>query len=327
MSTVRLLEGIGINFYDKNLEAIRLNELEQINYGGQARLYKFRHNGVDYLLKAVFCNDRKIFRAINTIRSKLLKEHDLPATIIRRTLPIGQGCCNASYFDGIGMFKYACLFVFNYLAGKDLNELMPSIRTEFLNDYLKNSSIENFDERKRIAKDIAKILMLLEKNDIVHGDLQDNWMIDESNNVNLIDIEGSGILKGNSWDWAPITEGKAGYLRPGEDKKEGKDWIRKTTLQTDRWIGFTLIFNVLTGIKHPYFFLPISDRTRIIKFINETDPKIKDYKKLIDPALHGFFEQLPLEFRELLFRTFILGYNEPNNRASFQEIYQAIIRI
>lgn len=335
MQRIILSEEIVCNFYDKNDGQIRIKEITQFSYGGQARIYKFNHGEKEYLLKAVFSNDRKIFRAIDSIRQKLLKEEDLPASVINRTLPIGQGCCKGNVFEGIGSFKFACLFIFKYLNGKALADTVPPVSTKYISDYLKSNSIDNFEVRKRIATSIAQILALLEKNDIVHGDLQDNWLVDNENNVHLIDIEGSGILKGNGWEWAPLAEGKPGYLRPAEDEKDGKTWIRKTTIHTDRWIGLNLIFNVLTGIKHPFFFLSVCDKEKINRFISQTNLKKKDwtpycidnsdFKNLLsDPDLRKFFDQLPIELRNLFFQTFITGYNNPESRATFQDIYKAL---
>lgn len=337
MQQITLPEEIVLRFYNEDEECICIREISHINYGGQARIYKFNHGGNEYLLKAVFANDRKIFRTIDSIRQKLLKEKELPESIINRTLPIGQGCCNGNVFEGIGSFKFACLFVFKYLNGKSLTEVVPPVSARYILDYLKNNNIDNFEIRKRIATDIAHILALLEKNDIVHGDLQDNWLVDDEYKVHLIDIEGSGILKGNSWEWVPLAEGKPGYLRPSEDVKEGKVWIRKTTLHTDRWMGFNLIFNVLTGIKHPFFFLPVCDKEKINRLINQINLDKKDwiphcldnsgFEDLSDPGLRAFFEQLPIGLRSLFFQTFIIGYNDPESRASFQEIHKALITL
>ncbi|MHA2297994.1 MAG: protein kinase domain-containing protein [Candidatus Hodarchaeales archaeon] len=316
---------IKINMFDDKSFMVSYRNFERIGAGGQGAVYKFTYNKRMYALKAI-PDEQSIFRRLKNMRSRFINStHEVPSSVMYRSLPIGQGYAPGKIFD-FKTVKDLYLLLFNWVEGQSLF------------DYLTNERVLS-KKRKNIVKKVLELLVYLQRNLIIHNDLYpDNLLVDKKKNIFLIDLEGAGIIHKEKWLWQPLVIGKE-FMFPAAT--EVRNPINnKPSRFSDRWVGLYLVFWILNGF-HPFPFLNRIDHEALNMLVKACDnntikwpPSITDIK-LIKPYLNqkysfntfkNFMETYygNTNFERILFQTFISGYDNPQKRIEFELVQNSL---
>lgn len=307
---------------DKKKIIVNAGDIEFVDAGGQGPIYKWN----DMTLK--FHEDDSILRKMVELKRRLKTYQNLPNArpvpkgLAHRTFMICTGTAEGSDI-GTPMRKHLYVLGFNWLDG------------------------ERFDYRPKMKQtarvDMASILvnqlLYLEKLGVVHADINpSNYLVDKDNIPHMIDIEGAGLLHGQTGNWLyrPAVLGKKvpGFISPPEAQTEPPT----VDQYTDRWFGLILVTCMLSGTS-PFFFLTRADKPSLDEF-RECATKgfqktsqvvwppagIESHQHLQEPLrnsattqklrnLWGKFAKGRLA--PLLFNTFVRGIDDSKKRSSF----------
>ena len=307
---------------EKRRITVNPKDIEFIDAGGQGPIYKWSN------MTLKFHEDDSILRKMVELRKRLKAYQNLsnarpmPKGLAERTFMVCTGTAEGSDI-GTPMRKHLFVLGFNWLEGSKFDyslKVEQSVRVD-------------------MASVLVNQLLYLEKLGVVHADINpSNYLVDKDNVPHMIDIEGAGLLHGQTGNWLyrPAVLGKKvpGFISPPEAQTQPPT----VDQYTDRWFGLILVTCMLAGAS-PFFFLTRADKPSLTEF---RDCAIKGFQKtslvvwppegienhqhLQEPIrnsntmeklrkLWGKFAKGRLV--PLLFNTFVRGMNNPKKRSSF----------
>lgn len=316
-----------------SITRINASNLVYVDGGAQGIVYKWKQ----YAIK-MHSDDGALVRLLD-IRKRVIhflrRSHDsfIPPSIAHRTLPIGFGPVDFEDLKILGLDDMNSMhaIVFRWISGETLNH-----RKE-----------RPFGTRIQMSNSIIDALLFLEKLGVVHADLAPkNFIIDKRDIPHMIDIVGSGLIdkRTKAWIHKPTVAGTklAGFISPPE--------VRLSSLEidqyTDRWYGLEIVASII-GRCFPFFFLCKADlsslrllRDLVLESIGdgrepmwppqgaENHPSLQEplrNPKLLD-YYRGYWDDVDRgdHLIQLMYRTFIHGFEDKKKRASFLRVKRMI---